>query len=422
MELTKAVMNVATLSQNDTAWAILYGALLEGLGLTPQNFQLIYPMTSWNWPTENRGFTSGAQYDFCSIIPQWSAVGAYVSSGDRYNTAYQQFLNSILPPTSDPTQQAAINAAQNNLTQANSNYQGVLGEAQTTYSNTVTDNNPSFTDWLQTSAGLGFAAEINSAAADLSSAQSAYNDLVTNTNLSNALAASSNHAFYTQLDDSTLTSFPPVPGWSIALSSQQWLNQVQGGGGTGGSISFGNSDAAFDYSNTWAQGSTSVGGDFWSVFADGSWQQVSQFLSDSSLTCTISFAAWDTISITPSDWYSGTNVFRNGPFKPGVTATQAEGGSSWMFGEGGLVPMFKSSMLVCYQPTITISVSQATFDSFQQQWSAATGIQVGPFRIGGSSGGTALSWSQTTSGMSTRVVSTSTTPLIFGVEVALQPQ
>ena len=75
----------AALNVNDSAWSVLYGALVQQLGLNPQTFQLIYPMTSWNWPTNNAGYTNAAQYDFCATIPQWSAVGAYVSSGATFD-------------------------------------------------------------------------------------------------------------------------------------------------------------------------------------------------------------------------------------------------------------------------------------------------------------------------------------------------
>lgn len=59
---------------------------------------------------------------------------------------------------------------------------------------------------------------------------------------------------------------------------------------------------------------------------------------------------------------------------------------------------------------------------FQQIWSAAGGIQVGPFQIGGSSGGSSLNRTQSASGMTLTVTSTSLMPLIFGVNIAIQPQ
>jgi hypothetical protein len=413
-----------SLNPNDTAWSIMYGALINTLGASPNTFQLVYPMTSWNWPTNNPGYTSAAQYDFCSVMPQWSATGGYVSSGVTFDGGYQQFLNTILLYTTNPTLQQQILAAQNNLVQASQNLQIVVAQSVDTYNSTVKNNVPTYTDWLGTPAGLGYATQINSLSLQVTQAQNVVNQLAleqTTPNIANALAAYANPAYYTKLVDPVLSGFPPVPAWSLAQSSQQWVNQVQGGGGTPGSITFANSQAAYNYQNTWAQGSTSVGNFFWSVYASGSWQQCTQFQSDSSLSCTISFKAWDTIGITPSKWYSGTTAFKNGPFYPGYSA-YAQPGTAYMFGSGGIVPLVKTGMLVCYQPTITITTSQSTYQSFQKQWSAAGGVQVGPFQIGGSSGGQTLNWTSSGSSMQLQVVSTSLVPLIFGVNVAVEPK
>lgn len=413
-----------TTSADDSAWNIMYGALVSGLGVSPKTFQLIYPMTSWNWPTNNLGYTSAAQYNFCATIPQWSATGAYVSSGATYNGAYQQFLNCIMLNTTDPALQQKITAAINNLTQATQNYQTLYNQAQAAYNSSVTGNNPDFTTWLGSPAGFAYSAQLTAAQNQVVADQAVLTALTnqqTTPNIAQAQAAMSNQAYYTKFSDPTLAGSPPVPAWSLALSAQQWTNQVQGGGATPGSISFSNSSAAYSYADTWAQGSTSVGGWFWSVYASGSWQRATEFYNDSSLSCTISFKAWDTIGITPAAWNSGTNALKNGPYTQGFSAYE-QPGTTWMFGEGGVVPCFKTGMLVCYQPTISITVSQSTYQQFQQSWSAAGGIQVGPFQIGGSSGGSSLTWTKTANGMTLEVSSTSLIPLIFGVNIAVQPQ
>jgi len=423
--LATAQTTASNLNPNDTAWSILYGALTQSLGLNPQTFQLIYPMTSWNWPPNNLGYTNSAQYDFCATIPQWSAVGGYVSSGATFDNAYQQLLNCVVLYSTNPALQQQILKAQNNVTQISQQLQTASAQALNTYNQSVTNNNPTYTAWLGSPAGAGYAAQINSLTLQLTQAQNVVTQLAneqTTPNIANALQAFGNQAYYTQLSDSNLSAFPKVPAWNISQSADEWTQQVQGGGGTGGSVTFANASAAYDYSNTWARGSMDVGGSFWGVYANGSWQQTNQFYSDSSLSCTISFAAWDTIAITPSKWYSGTTAFRNGPFDPGYTSTQQPGSTAWMFGSGGIAPCFKTGMLVCYQPSITLDVSQSTYQSFDQQWSAAGGIQIGPFQIGGSGGGTQLNWTEKGSAMSLQVASQSDIPLIFGVTVAVQPQ
>jgi hypothetical protein len=418
-----ATAAAATLSPNETAWSLLYGAIIEGIGASPQTFQLLYPFASWNWPTTNVGFTSSAQYDFCATMPQWSAVGQYTSSGTTFDGAYQQFLNCIAATTTDPQLLQKIAAAKDNLTTATNQYQTDYLQAESTYNSAVTDNNPTFTAWLASPAGFSYQTQLSADQTNVNQLQAAYNTLVgeaTTPNLAPAQTAMGNQAFYTKLIDAGSSNFPPVPGYSISTNAQNWVNQVQGGGGTGGSISFSNSQSVYDYSSTWAQGSTGASGWFWSVYANGSWQQASLFSSDSSLSCTISFTAWDTIQIQPLNWYSGTTALKNGPYAPGYSAFQ-QSGTTWMFGKGGVVPLLKTSMLVCYQPSIEITVSQSTYNQFQSQWSAAGGIQVGPFTLGGSAGGSTLDWSSSASGMTLRTNSTSTTPLIFGVNINVLP-
>src|SRR5215831_14019558 len=46
-------------------WSLLYKALIDSIGADPKTFQLVYPFTSWNRPTQQAGFISSAQFNFC---------------------------------------------------------------------------------------------------------------------------------------------------------------------------------------------------------------------------------------------------------------------------------------------------------------------------------------------------------------------
>lgn len=414
-------------SESDSSWSILYGALVNQLGVDPGKFQLLYPMTSWNWETTNVGFTSGAQYDFCAAMPQWSATGSYVSSGATFDGCYIQFLNTIMLATSDPDLLRQLKEAQNNLTQASNNLTTVYNQSVVSYSNSVTDNNPDYTTWLGTPGGSGYANQIAALQNQVSIAQAVVNSLANEQetpNIASALKAYSNDDYYTQLVDPGLSKFPKVPNYSIPMTSQEWINQVLGGGGNPGQFTFSNSDSHYDYSKTWAQGSASISYPFWAVCAQGEWSRLNEFSSDSSLSVTISFKAWDTISITPSKWFSGIVALKNGPYKKGFSAfsNPADPSVTYMFGKGGLIPILKTGMLVCLQPKISVNCSTSTYEKFQQEWSAAIGIRVGPFSIGGAGGGTQLNWTKTASGMNLTVDSSSNIPLIFGLNIVTEPQ
>jgi hypothetical protein len=420
--VSNAALEAAPMAPNDAAWSLLYGAIVGGLGQNPASFQLVYPFTSWNWPTNPTGFTTAAQYDFCSTMPQWSATGNYLSTGVHYDGAYQQFLNLIVASTSDPVLAQQILTAQNNLTNGSNQLQTVYQQAVATYNSSVPSGTPVFTEWLTTPPGQGWAAQIQTASNNVSSLQGVLNSLTAQTknpNLTAALQALVNQKYYVSITNGT--NLNPVPQWNLSQDAAAWVQQVQGGGGQGGSISFSNAQGSYDYSQTWAQGSASVSGWFWSVYAGGSWQNVSTFYQDSSLQATISFVAWDQIGITPAQWYSGTNVFKNGPFYTGYSAYPTPGMTN-MFGPKGVVAAFKTNMLVGYQPSIEVTVSNSTYQSFQQTWSGAGGFAIGPFRFGGSGSGSSLSWSQSGSQWTLKTASTSTVPIIFGVNLAIQPQ
>ena len=174
----------AASDSNQKPWGLLYKALSDSLGVDPDKFQLVYPFTSWNWPTEQVGFISAAQFDFCAAVPQWSAVGQYSSSGDLFHQAYQEFLNVIVAATDDPVLRQKIIAADNTLTSASNDYTKVYGQARSVYNDAVQNNDPSFTNWLASGVGKGWQSQITRAQTKLDQAQKNYDALVGQANTS----------------------------------------------------------------------------------------------------------------------------------------------------------------------------------------------------------------------------------------------
>ncbi|MEO5825133.1 MAG: hypothetical protein ABIR59_04545 [Gemmatimonadales bacterium] len=48
------VATPATASDNDKAWGLMYEAITDGIGADPNNFQVIYPFITWDWPIVQR--------------------------------------------------------------------------------------------------------------------------------------------------------------------------------------------------------------------------------------------------------------------------------------------------------------------------------------------------------------------------------
>jgi hypothetical protein len=413
----------ASLSYSDSMFNLLYGAMINQLGLSPSNFQLSYPFVSWNWPVEATGYTSSAQNDFCSQLPLWSAI-ANSSSAKRLDQSYGTiFLPSIPLNTTNPTLQGQIETATQQVTLAQNAYNTAYQQGYAAWQQAVgNSNSPNFTAWLATPAGYGWSTQINAAMNNLAQANAVLAALSNQTNtpaIAAALNAFANstanpNPYYLELAD--VKGFPSVPGYDVSNNYVSWVQQVQGGGGTGGSVKFNMNDQAYDYRNTWSQSQSVIDGFFFSIVENNTQQEITQFQSAQSLSVEIAFAAWDQIGITPGRWYDGSVVtaFANGPFNANAPTP--------IFGENGYMNVMKTGLIVAYQPTITITTDSSTFNSVQSSWTSTSGIDVGPFYFdNSSSGGNSSSYTASASNNQLVVKSTSTTPMIIGVQVAVLP-
>lgn len=411
--------------ENDNAWNHLYGAIINGLGVSPQNFQLIYPFVTWDWPIVPIGYTSAAQWDFCSSVPQFSATGQYTSAGTDFNDAYGSMLNVISAATTDEKLKAQIEQARNVLQIATNNYDSIYAQARAAYiTETGGSNVPTFSEWLGSMSGRTWKVQLDSAWTNVLAQQAIYNQLLSETTtpgLKDAQERLLNEDYYTKFQDPTLSGFPKVPAYSISMDATTWLNKVKSGtGGSSGNIGFENSQAQYDYSKTWAKGSATVGNFFWSVNVGGSWERIDEFASDSSLKVQINFEAWDQISIQALRWYNGAFVkaIKDGPFIRGYSAYGEDGGSA-VWGEKGIMSVQKVGMVVCYKPTFIISVSHSSFKSFSEKFSVSAGLRIGPFSFSGGGGSSSSGWKADSATRTFSGTSTSETALIMGVNINL---
>ncbi|OCW58457.1 hypothetical protein [Hoeflea olei] len=414
-----------TADVNDKSWNHLYGAMIDGLNISPSNFQLIYPFTTWDWPVVPTGYTSAAQWDFCSTVPQFSATGQYTSAGTAFNDSYGQMLNVVSAATSDPKLKADIEQARNMLQLAANNYDTIYKQSVAAYqTETGGTNTPPYTEWLGTFGGRSWASQLDSAYKNVQAQQDVYNQLlseVTTPGLKDAQDRLNNKDYYTKLQDPSLSAFPAVPGYSISMDATTWLNKVKAGtGGSSGSISFANSQAEYDYKKTWAGGSASIGYAFWSVNVGGSWERIDEFSSDSELKVTVSFKAWDQISINASRWYNGAFVtgIKDGPFIRGYSP-YGDSSSNAVWGADGIMSVQKVGMLVCYKPSFSITVSQSSFKSFSEKWSVSGGLRIGPFNFSGGGGSSSSGWKADAASKTFTGESTAETALIMGTNINL---
>jgi hypothetical protein len=399
------------------AYGRLYGQMLAALSLDPKSFQLMMPGVVWDWEADN-GFIDPAQYNFCSVIPSWTAVGGYQSTDALFDTSYLQFL-SCLSPNPPPDQQQAIKEAQEKLQDAQNQQSDAVKVAQVAYKEdpTVANGAPGFTAWLASDAGLSYQAAIAAADTDLKTAMSNYQSLVQkcDQNLANAQAAAVKQDYYINLNNGG--SCPKVPNWIVSPTSSAWVNSVSGGTDQT-TITYNNSQAAYDFNNSWAQGSVEIPDGFFSLQASGQWQSTDEFYTDKNLSISIT-AAMTTIAISPDKWYSPVTALANGPYLPNCSEfDDGQKGTTYMFGEGGVLPLVKTAMLVVYNPVIELTISSETYQSHASEWSATGGISIGPFSIDASGGSSSSSWTDNGSTASITVTDTSGVPKILGVVVS----
>lgn len=369
---------------NSDTWSLLYAALLDGLKLSRESFQLVYPFTSWTWPVSPPGYISAAEHDFCATMPQWSGVGRYASSGTRFNDAYGNFLSILVPTAADPGLQQKITFQQGVVQNAKNSYDTAYAQADLAYrEETGGTNVPTFTDWLATPAGSPWLPLLQQTWDTYEAEGIKLEGLVAQTQdpaLKEAMAVYSEPKNYLRYQDPGLSGFPKVPGWGASQSPAGWLQEVQAGKIPGAQLTFSMKEPPFNYKHTWAGGSLPVATPLFAIQEDEAWVPLTPAEEEQIETVSVSLAAWSTLEILPSGWYAPLFVAAraNGPFLNGYSGNP-DGSDVYLWGEGGAINLRKTGMMVAYQPQFTITFSPGSAAPKRlDQVGATTGFRVGP--------------------------------------------
>lgn len=312
---------------------------------------------------------------------------------------------------------ARIAELYNILTGTANTYDRTLQQAVAAYNDDPSETKPDFTAWLGTLPGRSWSIRIASDTTNLEQAQRNYDGAVLEArtpNLNERLEAYDNKDYWAKLNDPNLLKMPAVPNWSTPQTAQQWKDSAARGDVPSGEIGFTNSDSAYNFGKTWAEGSVKVGSWFWSVKVGAKWERIDEFAADANLTAAVNFEGIEQMAIQPSDWHMGVGPLVNGPYKQGYSA-YGGGGTVAAFGKDGFLPMLKTGMYVTYKPGFNISVNQSTFKRFSEKFSGAAGLRIGPFEFEAKGGSEKAGWEASESSRSFRGTSTSAVPAIFGL-------
>lgn len=408
----------ATAEADSTMWGLMYQAMMDTLGVEPSNFQLIFPFTSWNWPSASPGHTSSAEYDFLSTVPQWSGVGEYLSSGEPLSRAYENFLNALVV-SADPIQQQKINDQQVVVQDIFNRIDQKIKDAKDAYAKdpTVVDNNPPFTSWLADPFGGGlYGKQLEKMRAEYEKALDFLQELIdqsTDPSFKLSMSRLNNQDYWTLVDTPSAPASFSAPGYSKTMSYMEWVTKVKGsGGGLRAQFSWNNSQSHFDWSKTWAGGDVSYGSIFWSVYASGSWEDQEWMATSSDLDVVISMEAMDQIQVQSLGWFDQTflNARAQGEYRQGW-------GYDNFFGEKGTMGTMKTNMYVCYKPSFMITSGTAFSTEHIKKFKAAGGLRIGPFQFGASGGHESVIYNSEVTEKSFSGGSDSEIPFIFGITI-----
>ena len=404
---------------DSTMWGFMYKAMMDTLGVEPSNFQLIYPFTSWNWDTASPGHVSAPEYNFLSTVPQWSGVGAYISSGTPLSSAYELFLNALVV-SADPVQQRKIEVQQVVVGDIGNQLDQKIRDARDAYANdpTVVNNVPDWTSWLADAFGgrYVYGKAIEGFRVQYDNAFEFLHELIdqsTDPNFKLAMYRLNNQDYWTKVDTSTGPGSISAPGYTKTLSYAAWVTQVTGsGGGLKGSFGWSNSESHFDWKKTWAKGDASFGTGFWGVYVKGSWEQQDWMAKSSDLSVEIEMEATDQIPIQHSGWFDQKflNARNKGEYRQGYDHDN-------FFGPKGSMGVMKTQMYVCYKPKFTITSNKSFSEEHKKKFAAAGGLRIGPFKFGASGGSESVIYNKELTDKSFSGGSDSEIPLIFGVSV-----
>ena len=397
--------------------------LSKVVGGSNQKFQLIYPYEDWWWPTAATGLASQAWY-FANQIPEWSSIGRYNPADAGFANAYASVLNQV-NLTVSPSQQQALNDASNAVNAAMGKRASDIDARNNAW--TVANNvppgvpKPEWATWVVES---GWQATLAADGAAIDKANQTKTAIVAQQNPEYKAAQEALTPPGSGLTKAGWTTIPTSPGQSepvvfyqIGTTGQDWVALLSRGGNDV-SIELDASKSSSALTESWAKATASYNVLFWGVEAGGSWSDMNLSESDNSVKATIQMKA-TMVPVSPGSWYQGgwlrtlaekPNAF-NSPYTP-------TGGSSPIFGKGGILSLRVAGLVAGYQPSFTITMSQSTFNQHKSRFEASTGVRIGPFKFGGSGGHSSNIVNKTAQNGTFSGKSDATYPFIMGIIVA----
>lgn len=184
---------------------------------------------------------------------------------------------------------------------------------------------------------------------------------------------------------SQIQSFAPAFGLDgFTEIFQEWQAKSAQGVQDAGPIEVAGNSGAGDWDNYgWAASADGEASfdDFFTFSASGSAKSDTQTVNtqSSEFSLKVMFTGLQAIPITPGSWYDGGIVET---FKDRLLRNAPK-----FFGEGGSMGLLPTSLIIGFEPTITLTLENADYNSFKNQYQAkaTASLDIGPFTIGSAS-------------------------------------
>jgi len=370
-----------------------YNAIVTGLSLSPNNFQLFQG-------TESTGATSDWIWNILDAIPPKSINNYYnPSQTNNFSQDYQAVIAQLKPNTDNSFQMCMGDY-----------YAGWL-----TYLQSDKCPDSIFTSPDDMSAGFKKWAMINAPSqmnCSSSLIQSFYNDVVTIANTMFANAQNSGKAFAYNTTIAALTdALQSAPAKSFVMDSKT---------------------ASSDVSHTWASGGTSVIYDIFSFGGGASYDKLSSKATSAGLNVSASFKHVTTLPGGPlakvstdpilsqyTPWYNSAALSR--AYATRDNTVWKNGSPSWdtTFGSNGNMQRAANAIVVVDGIDITITSSTSYSTSEQQTIKAQASVGFWPFFRASGSGGSSTTVTFSDSGaMTVKISSPAGNPQLLGVLVS----
>jgi hypothetical protein len=426
---------------NDNLFSQTYDQILKSqLGSGVPYFQMLGDPIDFVFGTAPVGQTNAQAYQIVSGMPNWSPIGSYASQDGTFYSAYGQVFQRITWKVSPGQEQAQaalkskVNACSRALSEAETSTAGAYNVAKQNGGAVFQARYPTIQAWLAGPGKSYIKAEtvaeeaLAAASAQLRSLQKAAQPTTLQEAMAKMEAPAGEPANEPAPDGWTkVQDMGGVVRWRpefvIGTTGEQWRAQLTSGSQGAFTVGLDASDEQSDLNKSWAGGSASYDAFFWGVDAGGGWEKLDITTNDKSVKAVISVKSSTLVPVSPGPWYDGgfmSNLAKSQAGSGYVLDSPwiASGGPNSMFGASGLLSTRVGQLVVVYQPSFEITMSQATFEEHHEKYEASLGLRIGPFQFGGS-GGHESTFTHDTEGKTTfKGGSTSTDPLIIGVAVA----